>query len=150
MITQIHNLHHIVRCEKKGYKKASDDRMNLNGTRVLIVEDDPFVAMAANMMVEELGGVVAGTAHSLDAAKEKIGQLELDCVMLDVNLNGDLSLGVAADLKARGIPFLFCTAYTHAFHGFENVPRVMKPYNEHDLLRGFDAALVRKPRPTRH
>jgi len=124
--------------------------MNLKGARVLIVEDDPFVAMAANMMVEELGGVVAGTAHSLDAAKEKIGQLELDCVMLDVNLNGDLSLGVTADLKARGIPFLFCTAYTHAFHGFENVPRVTKPYNEHDLLRGFDAALVRESRPTRH
>ena len=66
--------------------------MSLKGARVLIVEDDPFVAMAANMMVEELGGVVAGTAHSLDAAQEKIGQLELDCVMLDVNLHGNLSL----------------------------------------------------------
>ena len=49
--TQIHNSHHIVRCEKKGHKKASDDHMNLKGTRVLIVEDDPFVAMTANMMV---------------------------------------------------------------------------------------------------
>lgn len=147
--TQIHNLHHKLGVRRRA-TKASDDHMNLKGTRVLIVEDDPFVAMAANIMVEELGGVVAGTAHSLDAAKEKIGQLELDCVMLDVNLNGDLSLGVAADLKARGIPFLFCTAYTHALHGFENVPRVTKPYNEHDLQRGFDAALLKRSRSTRH
>ena len=124
--------------------------MNLQGARVLIVEDDPVVAMAANVMVEELGGVVAGTALSLNAANEKIGRLKLDCVMLDVNLAGDLSLGVAANLIARGIPFFFCTAYTHSFDGFEHVPRVTKPYSEHDLLRGFNAALLRNAPRTRH
>jgi glutathione synthase/RimK-type ligase-like ATP-grasp enzyme len=72
---KIRNPDHRGRCEKKGHKKASDDSMNPKGTRVLIVEDDPFVAMAAIMMVEELGTVVAGTAHSLDAAKEKMGAI---------------------------------------------------------------------------
>lgn len=115
--------------------------MTLEGTRVLIVEDDPFVAMTAKMMVAGLGCVVAGTAQTLDKAQQKLGHLEIDCVMLDVNLNGSLSLGLAADLKDRGIPFLFCTAYTHPFRGFEDVPRVVKPYSESDLLRGFHAAI---------
>jgi response regulator of citrate/malate metabolism len=113
--------------------------MHLQGARVLIVEDDCVVAMAANDMVKCLGGIVAGTARSVAAAKEKIRQPGLDCVMLDVNLNGDLSFGIAAELQERGIPLVFCTAYSHAFDGFEGVPRVMKPYCEHDLVAAFSA-----------
>ena len=117
--------------------------MHLQGAHVLIVEDDYVVAMAANDMVRWLGGIVAGTARSVAAAKEKIRQPGLDCVMLDVNLNGDLSLGIAAELQERGIPFVFCTAYSHAFDGFEHVPRVVKPYCEHDLVAAFNAVPVR-------
>ena len=117
--------------------------MHLQGARVLIVEDDFVVAMAANEMVRWLGGIVAGTARSVAAAKEKIRQPGLDCVMLDVNLNGYLSLGIAAELQEREIPFVFCTAYSHAFDGFEHVPRVVKPYCEHDLVAAFNAVPVR-------
>jgi hypothetical protein len=60
-------------------------------------------------------------------------------VMLDVNLNGDLSICIAGELQERGIPFVFCTAYSHAFDGFEHVPRVTKPYCEHDLVAAFNA-----------
>jgi response regulator of citrate/malate metabolism len=117
--------------------------MHLKGARVLIVEDDFMVAMAAKDMVECLGGVVAGTARSVAVAKEKIRHPGLDCVMLDVNLNGDLSLGIAAELQEREIPFVFCTAYSHAFDGFEHVPRVRKPYCEHDLVAAFNEVPVR-------
>ncbi len=102
-----------------------------------------MVAMAANDMVECLGGIVAGTAYSVAAAKDKIRQPGLDCVMLDLNLNGELSLCIAAELQERGIPFVFCTAYSHAFHGFEHVPRVLKPYCEHDLVAAFNTVPVR-------
>jgi CheY-like chemotaxis protein len=113
--------------------------MNLQGARVVIVEDDPFVAMDAELMVEGLGGRVAGTARSLPAAKEKIRQANPDCVLLDVNLNGELSLGIAAELEERAIPFVFCTAYVHRLDGFEHIPRVMKPYCESDLMRELNA-----------
>ena len=116
--------------------------MHLQGARVLIVEDDCVVAMAADDMVKCLGGIVAGTARSVAAAKEKIRQPELDCVMLDVNLNGELSLCIAAELQERGIPFVFCTAYSHVFDGFERVPRVVKPYCERDLVAAFNAVPV--------
>ena len=59
--------------------------------------------------------------------------------MLDVNLSGDLSLCIAAELQELGIPFVFCTAYIHAFDGFEHVPRVIKPYGERDLVAAFNA-----------
>jgi CheY-like chemotaxis protein len=117
--------------------------MHLQGARVLIVEDDFVVAMAANDMVECLGGVVVGTAHSVAAAKEKIRQPGFDWVMLDVNLNGELSLCIAAELQERQIPFVFCSAYSYAFDGFEHVPRVTKPYCERDLVAAFNAVPVR-------
>ena len=117
--------------------------MNLQGARVLIIEDDCVVAMAANDMVKCLGGIVTGTACSVAAAKDKIRQPDLDCVMLDLNLRGELSLCIAAELQERRIPFVFCTAYSHAFDGFEHVPRVMKPYSEHDLVAAFKALPLR-------
>jgi DNA-binding LytR/AlgR family response regulator len=117
--------------------------MHLQGARVLIVEDDDLAAMAASDLVECLGGIVAGTARSVAAAKERLRQPGLDCVMLDVNLNGDLSFGIAAELQERGIPFVFCTGYSHAFDGFEHVPRIMKPYRERDLVAAFKAVPVR-------
>ena len=101
-----------------------------------------MVAMAAIDMVKCLGGIVAGTARSIAAAKEKIRLPALDGVMLDLNLNGELSLCVAAELQERGIPFVFCTAYSHAFDGFEHVPRVLKPYCERDLVAAFNALPV--------
>ena len=124
--------------------------MNLQGARILIVEDDFLVAMAANQMVQGLGRVVAGTARSVAAAKEKIRQPRLDYVILDVDLNGHLSFGIAAELEERCIPFVFCTAYSHAFDGFEHVPRVTKPYCEHDLVAAFEAALALKSRRSDH
>ena len=101
-----------------------------------------MVAMAAMDMVKCLGGIVSGTARSVAAANEKIRQPGLDCVMLDLNLNGELPLCIAGELQERGIPFVFCTAYSHAFGGFEHVPRVLKPYCERDLVAAFNAVPV--------
>lgn len=117
--------------------------MHLQGARVLIVEDECLVATAANDMVKCLGGIVAGTARSVAAAKEKIRQPGLDCGMLDLSLNGELSFCITAELQERGIPFVFCTAHSYRFDGFERIPRVIKPYCERDLVAAFNAAPVR-------
>ena len=124
--------------------------MTLQGIRILIVEDEVLVAMAAEAMVKDLGAVVAGTARSVAAATGKIREPGFDCVMLDVNLNGNQSFGIAAELQDRAIPFVFCTAYTHAFERFEQVPRITKPYCQHDLSKGLEAALAQKSGRLRH
>ncbi len=123
-------------------KQLGED-MKLQGARILIVEDDPLVALAACDMVQSLGGVVAGAANSVASARKKIQEVEVDCVLLDLNLNGDMSFGVAAELEELAIPFIFCTAYTHMFNGFEHIPRVIKPYSEGDLVKGFSVVRER-------
>ena len=111
------------------------------GTRVLIVEDEPIIAMTAEDMVEDMGCVVAGSAASVAEATALAAEGGFDVAMLDINLNGETSLPVAAMLHAAGARFVFTTGYGSAGPGdeFAGVEVVKKPYSAADLA----AALAR-------
>jgi CheY-like chemotaxis protein len=52
-----------------------------------------------------------------------------DAVVLDVNLRGTRSVPVAAELVARGIPFVVATAYPSLPEpAFDGAPVLAKPY----------------------
>jgi len=103
----------------------------LRGRRVLIVEDDYFVASDLAQRLEEIGIIIAGPAGTVKAALEIINhyQEQLDGAVLDVNLRGERVYPVAEALAARAIPFLFTTGYDEdeipAAYG--EVPRCEKP-----------------------
>jgi CheY-like chemotaxis protein len=115
--------------------------MLLHGVRVLIVEDEPLIAMAATALVMDLGGVVAGTAYSVGSAARMLLTADFDCALLDVNLQHEMSFGIAAELEARGTPFAFCSAYNGDFEGFGHIPRVLKPYSAKSLAAGLGQAI---------
>lgn len=111
------------------------------GTRVLIVEDEPIIAMTAEDIVEDLGCVVAGSAATAAEAAVLAAAGGFDVAMLDINLNGETSLAVAAALRDAGTPFVFTTGYGSTGPGaaFPGVEVVKKPYCAVDLA----AALAR-------
>ncbi|MBA3897685.1 MAG: response regulator [Sphingomonadaceae bacterium] len=113
----------------------------LRGLRVLIVEDEALIAMMAEDMLDGLGCAVAGVATSVGEAHAAIERDDFDAAMLDVNLNGDTSMGVASALKASGRRFLFTTGYgsngVSAEHA--DVPVLAKPYAIADLERALAA-----------
>ena len=86
---------------------------------------------------------VAG--HLRDAlAKAEAGGFDL--AILDVNLSGELSYRVADVLLAKGIPFIFCTAYADvAFGRYTHVPVLQKPFDKKALSRAIDEALAQAP-----
>jgi CheY-like chemotaxis protein len=77
------------------------------GTRVLIVEDEPIIAMTAEDLVEDMGCVVAGSAATLAEAEALAAAGGFDIAMLDINLNGETSLSVAAKLRDAATPVVF-------------------------------------------
>jgi DNA-binding NtrC family response regulator len=80
----------------------------LNNAAVLIVEDEPFVALDLALSVEDAGGIVIGPAASV---AEALGFLdcELRGAILDVHLpDGDVG-PVLHELMARGVPVLVQT-----------------------------------------
>lgn len=100
------------------------------GTRVLIVEDEPIIAMTAEDLVEDMGCIVAGSAASLAEATALAAAGQFDIAMLDINLNGETSLPVAAMLQQARVPFVFTTGYGSAapVAAFAGVEIVKKPY----------------------
>lgn len=79
-------------------------------TRILIVEDEPLIAMMLEDLVEMLGKSVAGSADSVAAAMIAIEAGGVEAAILDLNLRGgERSTPVAVALSERGIPFVFAT-----------------------------------------
>src|SRR5271165_4933087 len=108
----------------------------LTGYRILIVDDEPLVAFAIRDMVTELGGIVAAIALRAEQAFDVLGESEIDCAILDVNLAGTLSYKVATALRRRDIPFLYCTAHADAasvFPPIATAPRLRKPVKKEEL-----------------
>src|SRR6202022_265168 len=79
--------------------------------RILILEDEPFIAVALEAMLLELGFDVAGSVAQVSAALELIGREQIDGAILDVNLGSQRIDPVADVLAARACPFFFTTGY---------------------------------------
>lgn len=78
--------------------------------RILLVEDEPLIAMMLEDFVDTLGYVVAGIADNVAGALELVESGGIDAAILDVNLRGGEKSGPVADaLAALRIPFVFAT-----------------------------------------
>lgn len=115
----------------------------LSGKRILIVEDEYFVAEELRRDLLDAGAVVLGPAGTVKQAIDIIASgCPLDAAVLDVNLeiNRD-AYPVAEALRARGVPFVFATGYDagHIRKDFAEVPLVCKPFGQ----QAIEAALLR-------
>jgi DNA-binding response OmpR family regulator len=80
--------------------------------RVLIVEDEFLVAMYLEEVLHQRGYSQVYTAHDLDYAHALLEQVAPHFAVLDINIGTKLVYGFAAELSARGIPFIFATAHS--------------------------------------
>ena len=77
--------------------------------RILIVEDEPLIAMMLEDFLETLGHEVAGTCESVAEALEWVEKGGFDVAILDVNLKGERIWPVADRLREMGIPYILAT-----------------------------------------
>ncbi|MDO9637694.1 MAG: response regulator [Pseudotabrizicola sp.] len=101
----------------------------LKGRRVLLIEDEPLVAMDLSYELEDVGAEVVAVARTLRDALVAAEQQRIDLALLDGNLGGEKVDEVAAILRRRGIPFCFVSGYgrEHLPADFITVPIVQKP-----------------------
>ncbi len=109
--------------------------------RLLLVEDEPLVAMMLEDVLGEAGYAVVGPIAQLDAALAAAQAEAVDLALLDVNLMGKHVYPAAAALAARNIPFVFMTGYGDGSlpAEFARRPSVSKPYKVKTLLDALDA-----------
>jgi DNA-binding response OmpR family regulator len=115
----------------------------LQGLRILIVEDNPYIAIALEEMLSEQGLVIAGVAGALDDALLLAASASLDIALLDVNIRDRKIDPVAEALTARGKPFVFTTGCGRAGlpEAFLDRPVVEKPFYIEEILQTLQNAL---------
>ncbi len=122
------------------------ESLQLEGLRLLIVEDEFLIAMDMEQLCRDHGAadaVVIGTAADLGAAPA--GLADFDAAILDVMVEGQPTLDFARSLAERGIPFVFATGYSDCgdvFAAFPGVRVVGKPYAGDDIVEAVVAALA--------
>ena len=117
-------------------------KAGLTGKRVLVLEDEVIVALAAEDMLADLGATVVGPATTVAQGLALVRDAPLDAALLDVNMHGERSFAVAEALRARGVPFVFTTGYADLVEpATTGAPVVPKPYTPADLAEALARAL---------
>ena len=76
---------------------------------ILIVEDEPLIALDLSLAIEDLDGIVVGPAGSVAEAQALIGACEVCAAVLDADLCDGPVTPVALHLHRAGLPFVFHT-----------------------------------------
>ena len=98
--------------------------------KILVVEDEPLVAMELFMEIEDSGAIPLGPATTCEQAIALIREACPDLALLDGNLNGERIDAVADELAARDTPFAFVSGYDRSHLPSEHNARPMlgKPF----------------------
>lgn len=118
----------------------------ITGLRILVVEDEPLVAMMIEDMLAEMGHVIARVASRLEDGLDAAAGGEFDAAVLDVNLGGESSFEIAERLRDRAIPFVFATGYGSAgvLDRFSGTPVLHKPFRDDELARALERVAIPK------
>jgi CheY-like chemotaxis protein len=106
---------------------------------VLIVEDDPIIALDFEDTILGFGIKTVRTAGNVASALDLIAQRAPDFALLDVGLTREKSFAIAERLEALAIPFVFITGYgadVRLPKAFADRPRLPKPYST-DALKAL-------------
>lgn len=101
--------------------------------RVLIVEDEPLLAMMLIDIVEELGHVVAQTCADISGAMAAVSADGFDAAIIDLNLYGERADPVAARLAEMNIPFVIATGAADGADQLGALAVIPKPYRFEDI-----------------
>lgn len=107
--------------------------------RVLIVEDDPLVALDLEAIVTAAADAEVAVAHSAAEARRALGRAAFDAAFLDIDVTDGTTFEVASLLAAQGTPFAFVSgAQREAVPPpLRQAPFLPKPYDPEDIERTF-------------
>ena len=84
---------------------------DLDGRRVLLVEDNHLFSSALKLLFEDEGMILVRTCANLAAALDAARTEAMDVALLDVNIGGQNVFPVAEILDSRHVPYIFLTGY---------------------------------------
>lgn len=107
-----------------------NDHEELRGVRVLVVEDEPLLAMDLEATLVRAGAEVVALCQTLDEAMVRTDAADFAVAVLDFTLGSETVTPVARRLAARGVPFVLHTG---------------KSRHEPNLTEWSDRSILEKP-----
>lgn len=127
--------------------EAEEAMMDSVAGRVMVIEDDPIIALDLQGIVAELGHDVTGVATTRAQAVALAGRVRPDLVLADVQL-ADRSSGIAAvrDILSRfaGLPVIFVTGHPEQLltgRGSEPAFVITKPFTRDQVRSAVSQAM---------
>jgi CheY-like chemotaxis protein len=117
----------------------------LSDRKILVVEDEYFLADDICQTLEAQGAVIVGPVPSVTKALDLIATAnQIDGSVLDVNLGGDLVFPVVDALLEREVPVLMITGYSEADipERYATLPRRQKPITPEDIARAVEQSIA--------
>ena len=124
-----------------------------NSPKILIVEDEPFIAENLQEMLGIFGHDDTEIANSANQAIKAIKTARPDLVLLDVKIKGDqdgIELGAIIQQQYK-VPFIYITSYSdkdtvnRAKHT-QPLGFIVKPFTKDDVYAAIEVALYNKNR----
>jgi DNA-binding response OmpR family regulator len=84
----------------------------LTGRRILVVEDEYFLADDIVQALTALGARIVGPYGDLDEATNVVNRdIAIDAAIVDINLHNEMVFPLARMLRSRKVPLVFTTGY---------------------------------------
>jgi CheY-like chemotaxis protein len=109
----------------------------LHRSHILVVEDEPFIALMLQALIEDAGGVVVGPVATSSSALALVQSCAIAAAILDVHLSDRDVEPVAEALASRGVPMVFHTSENlppHLQNRFPDATVCLKPISLEVLL----------------
>jgi DNA-binding NarL/FixJ family response regulator len=123
----------------------------LRGASVLVVEDEPVVALELEAILGDEGARVVGPASDIEESLRLARSARISVALLDVRLARQSITPVAEALARRGVPFVFYSGQTE----FDDVraawPKaifIAKPAPSHRLITALSELAPAAPATT--
>jgi len=117
----------------------------LSGRRILVIEDEYFLADDITRALRSAGAEIVGEIVEAFPILNSGGVL--DGAILDVNLRNEMVFPVAQELRARQVPFVFTTGYDKVSIApqFRDVMLWEKPIDIAAMVRGLTQLIADRP-----
>jgi len=119
---------------------------SLKGCRILVVEDEYFLAEDIGRALRELDASIVGPVGDLaDGMAVLSNDNAISGAVLDVNVRDEKIFPLARELRARNVPFVFTTGYdSNVLEAeFQRVPRWTKPVDVSAVALGLAQLIAR-------
>ncbi len=120
------------------------DRGPLAGRRVLVIEDEYFLADDIVQALTSLGARVVGPYGDLDEAIRVVNRdIAIDAAIMDINLREEPVFPLARLLRDRKVPLVFTSGYDRGAlePEFQDVQLWGKPLDIKAMTRGLTSLL---------